>query len=147
MDKSPLIDYLQNILEIIGRNANSNYEITLNQVEIYFKNKYTVGIPLADLRLVVNRLEKDGYVTQNATGAHVCKITFDGILFLETGGYKEQKRRDDFNVQYLETDQRIRRRNESWTSVGAVAAAVIAGILLLFDVSKVLYHHRYFFCR
>jgi predicted transcriptional regulator len=84
---------------------------------------------------IVDRLMQDGLVkaqyNPDPTGAYnTYKITFDGRDFYDQGGYIERERTNDLKDEYLETAERLRKRNENWVAKGTWAAAVV-GVALL----------------
>lgn len=101
-------------------------------------DNYNWDIPLTEIKLILERLHKDGYLTfdsQFETG----NITFDGKLFLQTGGYTAKASRDEAaalsidieNQRKLALDNNLEanstrlNRLTLWLAVGTIALALI----------------------
>lgn len=80
-------------------------------------NTHDFTIPLSDVRIILKRLEKDGYVRQ-ANGT-VWVLTFDGIFFKESGGYSQENENKLFKIKNeIDQSQRMERNEEqlvNWT--------------------------------
>jgi hypothetical protein len=126
MDKLSPNQFLDAVLTVVAENCANTYQITLNTIELHFKRRNGISIPLSYLRLIVYKLEKDGYVRQFDNG---CSVTFEGIVFLENGGYI-QKSIDESEVkkEIISRNQRME-RNEArlvrWTRNLTIGTAAI----------------------
>jgi len=92
------IQKLDTILYIISLSPEKNIE----GIQAYLKDNYNCSISPFDIRKVVMRLDKDGYI-EFFSGA-TCRIKFDGELFLSQGGYTAKSLADaaDAEQQMLE---------------------------------------------
>lgn len=66
-------------------------------------------------------------------------ITFKGQLFKSKGGYAQQEKDIQNHRENLEIDVRLKKRNEYLVAYGSLAAAIIAGFLLLVELWKVFH--------
>lgn len=135
MEKLPLIDYPHTVLEIVGKDCDADNDISVNQIEIYFKNKCGIGIVRADLVMVLNKIEEDGFIIKSLTKVNSYNITFKGALFSSEGGYRKQ----------LKTKLR-QEANQRWQTRAIVTGTFLAGLYGLEEITKTLYHHRHIFC-
>jgi len=94
----------------------------------------------ADMREIkyFEPIRNDDYTVRASDYTYI--ITWAGMLFHEAGGYQEKLRIDRFNQERLETDERLRRRNERYTVIGVTWTAIGTVGLLLWEVGKAIHN-------
>ncbi len=104
-----------------------------------------------EVKRILYKLIKDGFLSldehrakREATfkeiGFSYYQITFEGEVFLQQGGYTEKERIKNINLKNLETEIRIRKRNEKVTAISAILAAVGAAGYFLLELWKSICH-------
>lgn len=92
------IEKLDKILEYISKNDENR---SRHSKRIY--QKFENIIPDEEISLIIEKLEKDGFVKKiiienpnnsKVTPPYACLLTYDGFIFVEKGGYKAQKKRN-----------------------------------------------------
>ncbi len=104
-----------------------------------------------EVQLVINKLIKDGYINldehraqreiqYDEKGFRYYQITFKGEVFLQDGGYTQKERIKEVNLKNLETEIKIRKRNEKVTAISASLAAIGAIGYLLLELWRSIFH-------
>lgn len=93
---------------------------------------------------VLEKLYKDGYIDMYMQGAEGVNqnvahygINFNGEVFLQNGGYTQQKINEDNRLSEQETDNIISKRNNKILAYGSIALAFIELVKLIID------HHNW----
>lgn len=122
----------------------------------------TLSINQHDLNMILNKLQRDGYVDfiageryvtgQQASEGLAIRRNFEGDLFIADGGYVEnQRRKTDKEISeasYLERAETYAKRLstwteqlKNWTKYLTYATIIVGSVLLLWDVLKFLVEH------
>lgn len=93
----------------------------------------------------IDKLEKDGYlvnVSNDKSKYAIYKISFDGLVFKEMGGYKEQEKIN--HLEGLEINlHTIKKRNAKLIAQGKWIFAIGIIALVLWEILKSVYNHLY----
>lgn len=131
-------------------NKDYEYQYLINGVQQGLTEKFNQGT----VHKILDQLVIDGYAIMNSIkidppilqvdGLHKSSewtytITFKGQLFIEKGGYLKQEQDNFLHLASLKTIEEIRKRNERMVAYGSVAAAIIAGFLMLLELWKVFH--------
>jgi hypothetical protein len=127
-----------------------NYSKSINEIQKELNLEIKSSI-YQDVRMILEKLVDDKYakeIRQENTPPDVLagiisktvsisyKLTFEGKVFKEQGGYNEKERTENINIRNLETETSLRKRNEKVTSISAAFAAVATTLYLLFELGK-----------
>lgn len=102
-------------------------------------------IAQSDIPLILDKLIDDGYVKeyQNAFQGGVdierwssYNITFYGKLFFKSGGYEEKERVDKININKIESDLILRKRNDHRLVIGTFVVGIGALALVAWELIK-----------
>lgn len=97
---------------------------------------------------MLDKLVKDGYAVMIdvpylepiikersiKTSEWTYKITFEGQLFIQKGSYRQQEVDNILHRATLETDERLRKRNEKLLARGTIWLAILTGALVLTEI-------------
>ncbi len=143
MENNTAVELLDTFLNYFV-NADEQY-ILLGKVANHFRLSMT---PVSE---IVDRLVLDGNLkaventmlipgTDSKVGSDFkYSITFDGRLFYEGGGYKEQKRLAALKNAEIETKNKIAARNDKRLVWGTWAAAIAAFLVIAWQVFTYFY--------
>lgn len=118
-------DKLDSILEIISKKGEFIYSKEISQM-------LPIEISIKDLTPIIDKLVYDGYVLKkisekenvsSLTPPFHCRITFEGSLFLENGGYRKK-------IKSIKL-------NENYTKVKTIANVLNAFLILLIAAAGV----------
>lgn len=101
---------------------------------------------------ILDKLHKDGYVdrediptsrdnifTNQPEMLRRYWISFEGKVFVETGGYKEAIRKENIKMKAIENAELVRLRNDKRLVYGTWAVAVGAIALVVWEMIKTFY--------
>lgn len=108
---------------------------------LYHKYVYpSMILPQEDLQAILDKLVRDGYSVLKPNNYYY--LTFEGILFKESGGYQERQRLDKIIADQTELTLSQSQKNADlivfWTSV----ASVVGALLLLWQIFVYMYPHQ-----
>lgn len=135
------IEQLDQVLETIGKHRDADNQIMTDELQKHLKNKFNSEYNLADLKTILERIERDDYIRElppNKKEFNLIQILFDGMLFIQNGMYREEKRIKDLNIKTLEADLRIKKRNEKLIAVGTIGGTLVIGLNLLWEMRHIL---------
>lgn len=125
-------------------NKDHEYQNSIPSVHKGIEHKFDQ----ATVHNVLDKLVKDGYavmidvkyldpiIKENSikTSAWTYKITFEGQLFIQKGGYHQQEADNILHRASRETDERLRKRNEKLLARGTIWLAILTGALVLTEI-------------
>jgi hypothetical protein len=128
MSNRPLL----NTLDLILLEVKESSDNTPVDLESIIKQKFT-SVSNRDGRAIIEKLIRDGLIStfvphespEFIKGRYYQYITFDGLLFIEDGGYSGKKRREEFNAKVL---NRI-----SWV---VAFGALLSGLYYLIEILR-----------
>ena len=152
-EKNP-IQKLDEVLNFLNKNHESQHAVINVQKGLSIKlDESTVG-------MILDKIVRDGYAEMRnvpyekpiikediiETSAYTYVITFEGQLFLQEGGYGQKASDNILHLASLETDDRLRKRNEKLLSKGTIWLAVLTGALVATEVLVHWDELKHFFC-
>ena len=128
---------LQTVLEYLNKYSNQQFEVA------NFKSKLTQYDKRACVS-IFEKLYKDGYIDRDTRGkdnveAFYHQISYDGIIFLEQGGYLELNKQEVLKTKKLQKENYLR------LTVGI--ASVVVGVYYLIQIVKEIVSWSLWFCR
>jgi DNA-binding PadR family transcriptional regulator len=140
-DTTP-IEKLDCILAFL--NSDNEYQHSVKNVT----DSISIKLNSPEVHKVLDKLVKDGYAEMRnvpyekpivkeetvKTSEYTYIITFEGQLFLQKGGYRQQEIDNNLHRASLETLESIRRQNERLLSSGTVWLAILTGALVLTEI-------------
>jgi hypothetical protein len=135
------IDDLDSLLNFL---YNKKYKYVL--FEDVIKEHFGGDRENNDVEGLIVKLDKDGLLDTEwhkdpgrkfgLTEQGAYKLSYDGILFKENGGYQAKDKRDKLEMENIRTDLRIRKRNDRLLMLGAIGAAIGALGLVGWEIFK-----------
>jgi hypothetical protein len=142
MESLTSIQKLDKVLELFATSPSisDNLSMLESEVDVKLKKEMKVEIRWEEIMRILNKLVKEEYLEKesNNQGGMLYRITFDGMLFYSQGGYRQKIEDEILERTRLKNQNRIGK----WSSIG-VAVGTIG--LLLWEITKVLWHHKYIF--
>ncbi len=132
-----------------------DYSQSINEIQdsLHLERKY-----YNEIRLILNKLYKDEYAEiiesekryegpdifkpPRPTIDYSYKISFEGELFKEQGGYTQQKINnayENIRLDNLEKNQKFHRKALTWLTFLVAVGTLVAGVFYLIEIGKHLY--------
>ena len=132
-------DKLDDVLKTLESNKDKEFIIKNHLIEI-FKGKYQEP----DLMIIIDFLVIEDCVSKcprdtvsNGTGdSDKYKLSLKGFLFIENGLYKQKNKDIILNRDTQQADLKRRNRNDLLLVRGTISAAVVASLLLIWEIWK-----------
>jgi len=127
------IDSLDTVLNYFSRTQSQS----MRCYQIWFDlEKEGLQLSEADVLLVIKKLAKDEFVSIIQVGArNFYRITFEGLVFQQQGGYKQKLNKDTFLKRQEESNKRTQRILFWFTGIVAVGT-FIAAVYYVLEILK-----------
>ena len=137
------IEKLDAVLDFLNKDHEYQHKV------IGVQQGLSIKLDEPTVHKILDKLVKDGYADMinipldppiNMGGGFfkssefTYRITFEGQVFIQKGGYRQQEADNSLHRANLETLERLRRRNEKLLSRGTIWLAILTGALVLTEI-------------
>ncbi|WP_461453506.1 hypothetical protein [Mucilaginibacter sp.] len=114
---------------------HSNDELSIRAIDGYIKYSKPGALESRDLKRILKILTNDHHIQVITPGLY--KVTLEGIIFMENGGYTIQRKENQVRRQYLKFSKKAGNETSSLT-LWLIGFLIIFGAYFLFQYG---YHH------